>query len=224
MGARAAEPPAFGWLGHVRKPLGFATSTSSREAKIKKSLSRVQAVAASGISLSRRQKEGPEPYVVLTELLIEVGRAAIAQGNVMVLIHVDEIQNITDENALSQLLIALGNTLAYEQPITAPGGVEVARSLPIAVYLTGLPDFADMTDARKGATFTRRFKTTVLAAIDDDDFASALQPFIINGWPVADDLGGITRRTWKSWDMQGLVSAAPDRRPPSKKPMEPSGC
>jgi hypothetical protein len=166
---------------------------SSREATIKKSLSRVQAVAASGISLSLRQKEGPEPYIVLTELLIEVGRAAIAEGNVMVLIHVDEIQNITDENALSQLLIALGDALTYEEPITAPGGVRVARSLPIAVYLTGLPDFADMTDARKGATFTRRFKTTVLTAIDDDDLASALQPFIITGWPVSDELGGITR-------------------------------
>ncbi|SEN98660.1 AAA family ATPase [Cryobacterium luteum] len=182
---------------------------SSREAKIKKSLSRVQAVAASGISLSLRpidsKHEGPEPYTVLTELLIEVGRAALAKGNVMVLIHVDEIQNITDENALSQLLIALGDALVYEQPITAPGGVRVSRSLPIAVYLTGLPDFADMTDARKGATFTRRFKTTVLSAIDDDDLASALQPFIITGWPVADELGGITRITLEPGAAEAII-------------------
>ena len=54
----------------------------------------------------------PEPGVAdsgdletdLTELLIEVGRAALAKGNVMVLIHVDEIQNI---NVLSFILAPL---------------------------------------------------------------------------------------------------------------------
>ncbi|KGJ72062.1 ATPase AAA [Cryobacterium roopkundense] len=166
---------------------------TSRERRIKDALSRVQAVAASGISLSLRQQEGPEPYTVLTALLVEVGRAAIARGDVMVLIHVDEVQNITDENALSQLLIALGDALVHEEEITAPGGVRVLRSLPIAVYLTGLPDFADMAGSRTGATFARRFKTTLLEAIADDDLVSALQPFIIEGWPVPDDLGGITR-------------------------------
>jgi hypothetical protein len=166
---------------------------SSREQRIKDALSRVQAVAASGISLSLRQQEGPEPYSVLTALLVEVGRAAMARGNVMVLIHLDEVQNIADENALSQLLIALGDAIVHEEPITAPGGITVSRSLPIAVYLTGLPDFADMAGARTGATFARRFKTTTLTAIDDDELFSALQPFIIDGWPVPDDLGGVNR-------------------------------
>ena len=169
---------------------GLATS---REQKIKDALSRVQAVAASGMSLSLRQQEGPEPYTVLTALLVEVGRAAIARGNVMVLIHIDEVQNITDENALSQLLIALGDALVYEEPITAPGGHSVLRSLPIAVYLTGLPDFADMAGARTGATFARRFQTTMLSAIDDDDLESALQPFIIDGWEVSNEQGGVSR-------------------------------
>lgn len=43
----------------------------------------------------------------------------------MVLIHVDEVQNNTDENALSQLLIALGDALVHEETIKAPGGVNV---------------------------------------------------------------------------------------------------
>lgn len=167
--------------------------SASREQRIKEALSRVQTVAVSGMSLSLRHHEGPEPHTVLTSLLVEVGRAAIARGDVMVLIHIDEIQNITDENALSQLLIALGDALVHEQPITVPGGLNVSRSLPIAVYLTGLPDFADMAGARTGATFARRFKTTMLAAIDDDDLESALQPFIIEGWEVADDMGGVSR-------------------------------
>jgi len=165
---------------------------AAREQRIAQALSGVQAVAVSGISLTLRQQEGPEPYAVLTALLVEVGRAAIRQGNV-VLIHVDEVQNITDENALSQLLIALGDALVHEEEITAPGGVSVRRSLPIAVYLTGLPEFQDSTGSRVGATFARRFKTTTLTAIDQEALASAIQPFVIDGWPVADDLGGISR-------------------------------
>jgi len=169
---------------------GLATA---REKRIKLALSRVQAVAVSGISLSIRQEAGPEPYTVLKDLLVEVGRAALARSDVMVLIHVDEVQNITDENALSQLLIALGDALVHEETITVQGGVQVTRSLPIAVYLTGLPDFADLAGSRTGATFARRFQTTTLAALSDADLSLALQPFIIEGWPVPDELGGISR-------------------------------
>ena len=61
------------------------------------------------------------------------------------------------------------------------------------MYLTGLPEFADMTGARKGATFARRFRTTTLGAIDDDALTSALQPFVTEGWPIADDAGGVGR-------------------------------
>lgn len=110
---------------------------------------------------------------MLTALLIEVGRAAIAR-NVMVLIHVDELQNIADENALSQLLIAFRDALVHEEPIAVPGGVTVLRSLPITAYLTGLSDFADTAGARVGAAFARRFKTTTLTAIADEDLAYAV--------------------------------------------------
>jgi hypothetical protein len=165
----------------------------SREERIRQALARVQAVAVSGISLTVRGAEGPEPYSALTNLLVEVGRAAIARGDVVALIHVDEVQNIRGADTLSQLLIALGDALAAEVEVSVPGGIRVSRSLPIAVYLTGLPDFEDMAGARKGATFARRFKTTTLAPIADEDLAEALQPFALAGWEVADGQGGITR-------------------------------
>lgn len=166
---------------------------AARAKRIAEALSRVEAVAVSGMSLTLRGADGPEPYAALTELLIEVGIAAIARGDVMALIHLDEVQNVTDEKALSQLLIALGDALTHEVEVSVPGGALVRRSLPLAVYLTGLPDFEDMAGTRKGATFARRFKTTTLAAIDDDDLAEALQEFVLRGWEVPDPSGGTAR-------------------------------
>ena len=166
---------------------------AAREKRIGDLLSRVETVAASGVSLSVRAQDGPEPYIALTDLLIEIGRAAIRRGDVVVIIHIDEVQNIGDENARSQLLIALGDALTHEETVDVPGGLQIERGLPIAVYLTGLPEFADMTGARKGATFARRFRTTTLGAIDDDALMSALQPFVTEGWPIADDAGGVGR-------------------------------
>ena len=166
---------------------------AAREKRIGDLLSRVETVAASGVSLSVRAQDGPEPYIALTDLLIEIGRAAIRHEDVMVVIHIDEVQNISDENARSQLLTALGDALTHEETIDVPGGLRIERGLPIAVYLTGLPEFADMTGARKGATFARRFRTTTLGAIDDDALMSALQPFVTEGWPIADDAGGVGR-------------------------------
>ena len=151
---------------------------AAREQRIGDLLRRVETVSASGVSLSVRAQDGPEPYIALTDILIEIGRAAIRHGDVVVVIHIDEVQNISDENALSQLLIALGDALTHEETVDVPGGLQIERGLPIAVYLTGLPEFADMTGARKGATFARRFRTTTLGAIDDDALMSALQPFV----------------------------------------------
>lgn len=176
----------------VLKLADAAGLPSSREARVREMLGRVEAVGAHGISLSLHRKDGPEPATTLSELLIEVGRAALTRGNVA-LIHIDEVQNITDEKALSQLLIALGDALTHEVTVSVPGGARVDRTLPIAVYLTGLPDFEDMAGARKGATFARRFKTTTLSAIDDDDIQTALRPFVLDGWPVADGEGGTGR-------------------------------
>lgn len=165
---------------------------SRRDRRLAAMLRGVEAVAVAGVSLAVRDNAGPEPYAALRELLIEVGAAAVARGNV-VLIHIDEVQNITDERALSQLLIAVGDAITHTVSITVPGGARVDRYLPLAVYLTGLPDFEDMAGARKGATFARRFGTTTLSAIDDDDLRAALRPFVTEGWAVADGTGGAGR-------------------------------
>lgn len=148
---------------------------AARENRITVLLDRVQSVAASGVSVGFRDRVGLEPHIALTEVLVEVGHAAIRQGKV-VLIHVDEVQNITDENLLSQVLISLGDAITREVDVDVPAVGVVTRSLPIAVYLTGLPEFDDRSGARKGATFARRFATTTLEPIDDDDLRSALRP------------------------------------------------
>ncbi|ROS58340.1 AAA ATPase-like protein [Frigoribacterium sp. PhB160] len=156
-------------------------------------LARVEQIAVSGFSLTLRGSdgaEGPEPFTALFDLLVELGQAAIAQ-DVVVVIHVDEVQNITDDAALSQLLIALGDALSHEVDVELPGGGTVPRYLPIAVYLTGLPDFEDMAGARKGATFARRFRTVTLTALEEGDLLAALQPFAIQGWETADGHGGL---------------------------------
>lgn len=165
---------------------------ASREARIATALDRVQAVSVSGIGLTLRNHDGPEPYSALTDLLVEIGQAAIARSQVAV-IHIDEVQNIGDDTVLSQLLIALGDAITFETDVTLPGGVIASRALPIAVYLTGLPDFAEMAGARRGATFARRFKTTTLSPLGDDDLAAALQPFVLDGWEVSDGDGGLAR-------------------------------
>ena len=167
--------------------------SSAREKRIGDLLRRVETVAASGISLSVRAPDGPEPYTALTELLIEIGRAAMRRQNVMVMLHIDEVQNIADEHARSQLLIALGDALAYEETVALPGGPQVDLALPIAVYLTGLPEFEGMAGAQAGAAFARRFQTVTLDAIDDADLTAALQTFVTEGWPVATEAGGAER-------------------------------
>ena len=165
---------------------------SGPERRIRDLLDRVRIVAASGISLTMDRGPGPEPYTALTDLLVEIGRAATGRG-VAVLIHIDEVQNITSDATLSQLLVCLGDALAHEIQVTAPGGAEVTRVLPISIYLTGLPEFADMAGAKKGATFARRFATTTLAPLDDDDLRMALHPMVTPGWTVPGDHGSGAR-------------------------------
>jgi hypothetical protein len=168
--------------------------SARREKRIRETLDRVRTVAVKGISLTVDRAPGPEPFTALTELLVEIGIAAVNHGNTVVL-HIDEVQNIVDGNELSQLLISLGDAITHEHRVIAPGGIAIGRSLPIAVYLTGLPEFAEMTEARKGATFARRFATTTLTPVADDDIALALRPFITEGWEVPSDAGDSTRIT-----------------------------
>ncbi|MBD8728733.1 AAA family ATPase [Frigoribacterium sp. CFBP 13707] len=167
-------------------------------------LDRVEQVAISGFALSVRGSDGPEPSTALFDLLVELGDAAIRQ-DVVVLIHIDEVQNISDDAALSQLLIALGDALSHEVEVRLPGGGSALRFLPIVVYLTGLPDFEDRAGARKGATFARRFRTVTLAALDEGDLLAALQPFVISGWETADGDGGVDRVTMRTEAARAIV-------------------
>jgi hypothetical protein len=158
---------------------------TAREQRIMELLDRVRAIAVHGVSIGLRERGGPEPYRALSELLVEVGRAAVRNDKVA-LVHIDEVQNIEDDAALSQLLVALGDAITFEELVEVPGGATVQRSLPIAVYLTGLPDFEDRAGSSNAATFARRFMTTVLGAVDDEDIAAALQEFVLPGWTVPD--------------------------------------
>ena len=155
--------------------------------------SRVSAFSLKGLSVSMREKEAPEAYTALRELLIQIGRAAINRRDTVIVIHLDEVQNIDNEKVLSELLIVLGDVMAQKVGVTTGTNLAIERFLPIAVYLTGLPDFWDMASARRGATFGRRSGRTVLAPLSDEDLETALQGFVLDGWPAPDDEGGEKR-------------------------------
>lgn len=155
-----------------------------RDASIEAVLRRVRGLTAGGVGVELAASEGPPAHVALFELLVALGRACMRDGRVL-LVHVDEVQNVDDDAALSQLLVALGDALAHDEEVTAPSGQRLVVALPIAVYLTGLPEFHDRASSRTGATFARRFQTTVLGPLDDDDVRGALRPFAHVGWPVS---------------------------------------
>ncbi|MDO5285815.1 MAG: AAA family ATPase [Actinomycetia bacterium] len=170
-------------------------------------LSRVETVQAAGVGLGLRAADGPDPYTAVTDLLVELGRAAL-RHNVAVMVHLDEVQNIQDADVRSQLLITLGDALTHEEQVIAPGGYPVQRALPVTVYLTGLPEFTDLASTRTGATFARRFQTTMLDTMTDDDLLVALQTFVTDGWPVASDSGHLTRVGMEPAAQQAIVDLA----------------
>ena len=159
-----------------------------RDANIQAVLRRVRGLNAGGVGVELAPGEGPPPHVALQELLVALGRAALRDGRVL-LVHVDEVQNVDDDAELSQLLVALGDALSHDEEVTAPSGQRLVVALPLAVYLTGLPEFHDRASSRTGATFARRFQTTLLAPLEDEDVRGALRPFAHVGWPVVDEHG-----------------------------------
>lgn len=163
-----------------------------QEQRIRDLLDRVRTISVMHLSVGLEPADGVPAHVALTQLLVELGRAAASAGKVL-LLHLDEVQNVSDDETLSQLLVALGDALAHEELVSVPGG-QLEVLLPITVYLTGLPEFADMASSRQGATFARRFATSVLAPIDDDDLRLALLPFVREGWPITFDAEA--RRVW----------------------------
>ena len=69
----------------------------------------------------------------------------------------DEVQNVTDRSVLSRLLVGIGDALSHTEPVTDVAGVAHDKTVPLAVYLTCLPEFTDRATSTAGSTFARRF-------------------------------------------------------------------
>lgn len=145
-------------------------------------LERVRGIA--GVSLDA-PRPSHNPHVDLRDLLIELGHTAAGQHRV-VLLCLDEMQNVRSSNELSQLLTALADALARTYTVHDAAGNPHERYLPIAIYLTALPEFHDEATAAAGATFGRRFKPTLIRGLDDVDLRHALAPFAsVEGWTTS---------------------------------------
>lgn len=165
---------------------------AAADARLRRVLGRLREVSVMGTGVTVDPDPGGPGHVALADVLVRVCRAARDDGRVVV-VHLDEVQNITDDDRRSQLLVALGDALAHEEEVQVPGG-SATIGLPLAVYLTGLPEFHDQASSRSGATFARRFATTVLDPISDADLRAALAVFVFEGWPVPVDgaMGTVT--------------------------------
>lgn len=145
-------------------------------------LDRVRSISAA-VSVTLDEPAPNSPHVVLTQAITTLARLAKEDGAALV-IHLDEIQNVTDRNLLSGLLVALGDSLNAVTTDSDAAGSPHTRHLPVVVYLTGLWNFADEATRAAGATFARRFKPVRLGWLDDADIQIALSPFTTTGWPV----------------------------------------
>ena len=131
------------------------------------------------------------PHLQLRDLLIELGRYA-AERDRVVFVHLDEVQNVTDQDALSQLLVALGDAIRHTDEHRDAAGTVHRKVLPLVVYITGLPEFTDLATSMAGATFARRFLPLRLTHLDDDELREALAVFTTaEGWPVPGESGGV---------------------------------
>ncbi len=129
----------------------------------------------------RPAARGGAPHRELFRLLVELGRLARVEHRLL-LVRVDEVQHLRGDG-LSQLLTVLGDVLNEEVVERDAAGLERSWKLPVAVYLSGLPEFAlRATEAR--TTFARRFKPLELEPLEDVDVREALAPFATDGWPV----------------------------------------
>jgi hypothetical protein len=175
-------------------------------------LDRVEEVSlpgGAGLRLAERPAV-PATHELLTQVLSELGRAAREEGKV-VLVRLDEVQHLQGA-ALSQLLTGLGDALNVDIDVrttaTTAGVPEVrTEKLPIAVYLSGLPEFGTRASAAK-ATFVRRFKPLELGPLEDADLHLALHPFLTEGWEVLDPEEGPVRVRMEAAAADVLVEAA----------------
>lgn len=150
-------------------------------------LDRITAIRA-GVTLTLDGGPAGIPHVELGHALTLLGRIAKAD-NRMLVIHLDEVQNITDAAAMSEMLVVIGDLLVQSVQVADAAGNQHDHYLPVAVLLTGLWNFVDDATRAAGATFARRFKPHYLGYLEDADIRTALSPFATSGWPVLDERG-----------------------------------
>ncbi len=137
-------------------------------------------VVGGGVRLQSGSSD-PLAYRDVQRLLTHVGLLAREEGKA-VLLRIDEVQN-ADTAGLSRLLTVLGDVLEDTVQESDPTGRSHTRHLPVAVWLSGLPDFRERV-AEAGGTFARRFRTVELDYLDEVELRTALAPFTTDGWEV----------------------------------------
>ncbi len=194
-------------LTAVRSLLESAGGAAATSGTLTRLLARVTEVTVpvvgGGVRLAD-PRPPPGGHEVLTELLVELGAAAQDAG-VLVVVRVDEVQNLSGRG-LSRLLATLGDALNADRAVTDPAGTVHHLKLPVAVYLSGLPEFYSRA-AAAGATFARRFKPVELGPLDDAALQLALRPFVTEGWEVLSE-DGPTRVRMEPEAESMLVEAA----------------
>ena len=141
-------------------------------------------VVGGGVKIGDRADRNRHRGVL--RLLVELGRLAHAD-RALVVLRLDEVQHLRGDE-LSKVLTVLGDALNEEVEERDPTGQVRRRKLPIAVYLSGLPEFSLRADKAR-TTFTRRFKLLDLEPLEDEDLREALLAFEGAGYPVLTDDG-----------------------------------
>jgi hypothetical protein len=178
----------------------------SRDRKFDDLIARVELLSVSGIQIGLRAPSGRPAHRELYDLIVALAGQASRAGQ-MLLIHLDEVQNLDVAEHASAVLTCLGDALNHVTTRALPGGGEQDDHLPLAVYLTGLPEFGDAATARQGATFTRRFATTLLRPMAEEDLHEALAP-LVAGHTVPDEHGNIATVTLARDAAAAIVAAS----------------
>lgn len=187
----AGDDPVARLLHVARLELEARSTAAGVESAVRGLLDRVLEVTVpvlgSGVKLARGADPSPV-HVLLTEVMGALARLASddAPGR-LVLVRLDEVQHLAGRQ-LSQVLTALGDVLNAEAVVRDPAGGAHRDKLPVAIYLSGLPDFYARA-AAAGATFARRFKPLELGPLEEADLELALRPFTTAGWPILGESG-----------------------------------
>lgn len=178
----------------------------ARESALKDLFKRVEALGTTGVQVGLRAPGGRPAHRELFAMIVALAQRA-SRAHQLLLVHLDEVQNLDVAEHASALLTALGDALSSTTRRVTPGGGMQELHLPLAVYMTGLPEFGDMATARRGATFTRRFATTILGPLHDDELQEALQR-LVAGYEVGDGEGGLTAVVLEPDAADAIVAAS----------------